>query len=69
MKFCVYADGTTTSQATGTTCNPTGIDTDAELVDEFELPDTSIEVHSNMFWVDLAVVALFLVPMLFKKRR
>lgn len=67
MKYCVYEDGTTTQQENGTVCGPNkGI---AQLVDEFEIPDTSVEVHSNMFWVDIAVVALFFLPKLLSKKK
>ena len=68
MKYCVYQDGTTVQVPDGAVCASSG-KIDSLLVDEFQLPDTSVEVHDNMGLVDLAIVALFVLPMLFSKRK
>ncbi len=67
MKYCVYADGSTLGQPSGSVCSSGS--GDAQLVDEFEIPDENVEVHDNMGLVDLAIVALFFLPMLFGKKR
>ncbi len=67
MKYCVYQDGHTTEQPNGSTCQPW--DSNAQLTDEFEIPNTEVEVHSSMGLFDLAVVALFILPSLFGKKR
>lgn len=67
MKYCVYEDGSTTQQENGTVCSE--MKGTSQLVDQFEIPDTHVEVHSNMFWVDIAVVALFFLPKLLSKKK
>lgn len=68
MKYCVYADGSTVQQANDTICSNFN-NANSVIVDEFQIPDTSVEVHSNMGLVDLAIVALFFLPKLLGKRK
>jgi len=66
MKYCVYADGSTVTQENGTVCPI--LSNSSDLVDEFEIANTDVTVTSNMFWANVAIAALFLLPKFFGKK-
>lgn len=65
MKYCVYSDGSTDSLPSGSTCEPKW---PLALMDEYEIPDTSIEVHNNLTWFNIIIVGLFFLPAMFKSK-